>query len=362
VNLAALLGALDQLALERRDDGQVVVQTDPPRWCHELGHTEVAAGEAFVLEDCFPVLAAFMVEAERAWDERGTARSEFWTEVTADGREVHLEATAVAVDGARILVVQRNDRLFDEKRFLLQRAREVSMTHETLGKELERRDVLVHAIVHDLATPLHSILGALSLLVEAPLDQERRTWVTAGLGAATRMRALVSQILDAFVSTRQAARTLPEVEVDGLIGEVVQELGPACRRAGVRIERRNEVPGAVVLAERDRLFRVVVNLIDNAMKHSPADTAITLTVRRAAGGVEILVDDEGCGVPQDLVPRLFELLSRGNVKGSVGLGLYYCRISVERWGGRVGYTPRPDGGARFWARFLSTTHGDDRHG
>ena len=67
--------------------------------------------------------------------------------------------------------------------------------------------------------------------------------------------------------------------------------------------------------------------------------------------VRFTVEDEGPGVPEGLRDRLFQKFSQGGAKsGSAGLGLYFCRITVERWGGQIGYEPRESGGSRFWFR------------
>ncbi|HEY8091492.1 MAG TPA: ATP-binding protein, partial [Polyangiaceae bacterium] len=69
------------------------------------------------------------------------------------------------------------------------------------------------------------------------------------------------------------------------------------------------------------------------------------------GAVRLLVEDEGPGVPPALLPHLFQKFARGrDPAAGTGLGLYFCRITVESWGGAIGYEARPGGGARFWVR------------
>jgi signal transduction histidine kinase len=82
---------------------------------------------------------------------------------------------------------------------------------------------------------------------------------------------------------------------------------------------------------------------------------------REGGEVVVAVDDQGPGVPVEMLPHLFEKFARGGERtAGTGLGLYFCRITVEGWGGGIGYEPRAEGGARFWIR-LPLAEGRD-HG
>jgi signal transduction histidine kinase len=106
-----------------------------------------------------------------------------------------------------------------------------------------------------------------------------------------------------------------------------------------------------VVGEKSRLERVIFNLVENALRHGPPDSTVTVDVRADGGNVLISVDDAGRGVPAESVSTLFEKFSQGGRHvGKAGLGLYFCRITVEHWGGSIGYTPRPEGGSRFWLR------------
>lgn len=362
MNFGALLATLDVLVLERLPDGRVVRKSEPPTWCRALARPELLGEAPFELDDALPVLAAL---SDTALDDPSgvPTRSEFWTEIAEDGTAMHLEAFAVPIGGVVAFAVHRNDRLFIEMRDLLQRARELRMTHDTLGRETERRDVLVHAIVHDLAAPLHSILGVLSLLDEAPSGDTRPALVRTALGAATRMRELVGQILETFAAGREPVDADKDVDLAEIIDDALRELEPTARRLDVRVTADFHARPAVVVAERDRLVRVVINLVDNAMKHSPRGRAVRVHVDRAPDGVLLAIDDEGPGVSLELAPRLFSLLARGPARGSIGLGLYFCRISVERWGGTIGYATREGGGSRFWARLRAPdAHERQPHG
>ena len=106
-----------------------------------------------------------------------------------------------------------------------------------------------------------------------------------------------------------------------------------------------------VVGDPSRLERVIFNLLENAIRHSPVRAAVRVGIIANAAGVLVTVDDEGPGVPPDLVGTVFEKFSQARANtGKVGLGLYFCRITIESWGGTIGYTPRATGGAQFWFR------------
>jgi signal transduction histidine kinase len=106
-----------------------------------------------------------------------------------------------------------------------------------------------------------------------------------------------------------------------------------------------------VVGEQSRLERVIFNLVENAIRHSPEGSLVTVGVKSEGQSLLVTVDDQGSYVPQDRVGGLFEKLGQfGERSGPSGLGLYFCRLMVERWGGTTGYSPRPRGGNRFWLR------------
>jgi signal transduction histidine kinase len=109
-----------------------------------------------------------------------------------------------------------------------------------------------------------------------------------------------------------------------------------------------------VVGEETRLFRVLTNLVDNALRHSPVGGLVRITTTREDATVVVCVEDEGPGVPHDLLPRLFEKLAHGRDRtAGTGLGLFFCRITVEDWGGAIGYERRERGGSKFWIRLKS---------
>jgi signal transduction histidine kinase len=134
----------------------------------------------------------------------------------------------------------------------------------------------------------------------------------------------------------------------------VQEREMAARSRSLRVESEAVGEPASVLGEETRLFRVLTNLVDNALRFSPSGGTVRITTSREGATVTVCVEDDGPGVSPDVLPHLFEKLARGrDRKGGTGLGLFFCRITVENWGGAIGYERREAGGTRFWIRLKS---------
>ncbi|HKO04919.1 MAG TPA: response regulator, partial [Candidatus Acidoferrales bacterium] len=102
--------------------------------------------------------------------------------------------------------------------------------------------------------------------------------------------------------------------------------------------------------EPERLRRMFTNYLENALRYSPAGTVVTVGVEEDGGFLRAFVDDQGPGLPEGVTAaNLFRLFGKGKGStGKAGLGLYFCKITAERWGGSVGCRNRSGGGTRFW--------------
>jgi signal transduction histidine kinase len=132
---------------------------------------------------------------------------------------------------------------------------------------------------------------------------------------------------------------------------MIEAFMPDCAPKGVRLELDSSLGmtgDRKVVGEKPRLDRVMRNLVENALRHGPSGSAVTIAVRRDGECVFVSVDDEGAGIEPDLAGKLFDKFAQGRERsGKAGLGLHFCRVIVERWGGSIGDSPRPEGGSRF---------------
>jgi signal transduction histidine kinase len=359
MDLSALVGALETLVVERLPGGRFVRRGVVPAWGLGLASAAIREDAPFAIEAVFPFLEAFLEQAEEAWRARpsGRACSGFWTETGAAGEEIHLEATAVCVGDAEVLAISRSERLFHGQEVVLQRARELRLIHRALMREMEQKDVLLHTIVHELAGPLHTVLGMLSLLDETALQPVSAAgWVDSALQAATSQRQLIAGVLEVFSAERDAASRWAEPsarapDVCSALERVVSDLEPQARRRDVRLTSQSCSPPCRVVGEDRRLLRVLTNLVEGAIQNSPRGGDVRTTVRPERGWVWVTVADQGPVLPTEVRRHVFEKLS-GERDRNLGarLGLYFCRITVESWGGEIGYEPVEPGGARFWIR------------
>ena len=204
----------------------------------------------------------------------------------------------------------------------------------------EMRRQLVAAASHDLRTPLAS----LRLLVES-IDDGIATGETREryLGEIrTHVEVLSGLVDDLFELSRieagEIAWTLRRVELGELIGDTVAALrAPAEQR---RVHLAADLPAGAVVAEADaeKVQRVLFNLIQNAIRHTPADGSVTVRARTARDGVEVEVADDGEGIPAGDGERVFEAFYRGDAargEEGAGLGLAISRAIVEAHGGRI---------------------------
>lgn len=361
-DLADVLAALGMAAFERDGTGALLAIEPCPRW-----------GPALVLaedvDQAAPFLADFLVEAESLWTgtAAGRLRSDAWVQALAGEREpVALSALATrTADGRCTLVVRRLLDFDEERRVPLQAARDALLDRQRLLKEIEKKEVLLHCIVHDLKGPLAGMLGSFSLLAGKRLAPDRaEELVRLGDEQARKQQAMIAGLLDVFaaeVSELESFETEPDRAPDLALAaaDVVRGLGPAFERKHVALVLEPAGPGPWrVHGRREPLERVLSNLVENALRHAPRGTAVRVraSVLRDGARRRLTVEDRGPGVPDELGGQLFEKFVRGSGGGAAGLGLYFARITVERWGGAIGHEPAADGrGARFWFELPAAT-------
>ncbi len=356
---SGLLQSLDVAVLERAGDGSFTLLGETPAWLRHLWPA-AATGKDLHPEATFFFLEHFFDEAVPLWnrDEQTSMTSEMWTEVDETGREWLLEATALKLEGRSLLLLKFPTIAPENYREVLQQSRELSLEHYRLHKEIDRREVLLHCIVHDLSTPLAAINGSLRMLLDdALVPEEGEPLVHIGLRQTDKMRGMMREMLEAF-SRHASPRQPPDPATAPDLGAAVQELAtglaPSATLKGVRFHIETDgadSPGWPVIGEATRLERVLFNLLENALRYAPVDSEVVIRLMDEGQSIRFSIEDAGVGVPKDEVYRLFRKFAQGSGKtGQVGLGLYFCRITIEGWGGTIGYNPSPLGGACFWFR------------
>jgi two-component system sensor histidine kinase KdpD len=233
----------------------------------------------------------------------------------------------------------------------IERARLAEQAHQAELLEItdKLQNALLNSISHDLRTPLVSITGALSSLAndQVLLDEtSRRSLIETASEEADRLNRLVGNLLDMTRLESGAMRIKQEgCDLQDLIGSALEEVGLRLGERSVVIDVPDNLPAIpldFVLIER-----VLVNVIDNALKYSPPESPIEIRVRLAGAFAEITVADRGVGIPQEDLRRIFDKFYRvqrpDNVSGT-GLGLAISKGIVDAHGGFISAENRSEGG------------------
>ena len=214
---------------------------------------------------------------------------------------------------------------------------------------LERQREFVADASHELRTPLTSVLANLELL-EDELEGEQCEAAASALRSSRRMRRLVADLLLLARADAGRHRAHEPLDLSDVLTEAAGELEPVAEEHALAV---SAPPGAIVSGVRDELHRLVLNLMENALRHTDPGTAVRATIERDGGQVVLAVEDDGPGIPPELRDKVFERFYRGagESSGSSGLGLSIVRAVAASHGGRVTLEEPLDGrGARFVVR------------
>ena len=208
---------------------------------------------------------------------------------------------------------------------------------------------LLNSISHDLRTPLVSITGALSSLADDQIlldESARRSLIETAGEEADRLNRLVGNLLDMTRLESGAMHIKKEAsDIQDVVGSALEDLSGRLGNRPIHIDIPEEIP--LVQLDFVLIERVLVNVIDNALKYSPADTTIEITAHAAGAFMEIEVADRGTGIPSEDLTRIFDKFYRvqrpDNVSGT-GLGLSISKGIVQAQGGFIAAENREGGG------------------
>lgn len=217
----------------------------------------------------------------------------------------------------------------------------------------ELRNDLISMIVHDLRSPLGNMVSALDILRSAlpPGDE----MVASLLTIASRSGARLSRLVDSLLDLRRlevgelGVNRLP-VDMGTLFTEALEQVEPyaAGKALTLRTLVAPELPPAG--ADADLIRRVVINLLDNAIKYTPQGGVITLAVKRTGATLTVSVRDTGPGVPEGEHQRIFDKFMRVQREAApkgLGLGLAFCKLAIEAHGGHIWVDSGRGPGATF---------------
>jgi two-component system sensor histidine kinase KdpD len=316
-----------------------------------------ASGELASVSSDFEVDEKDLAAAEWVWTHDRAAGATTDTLSSSHALFVPLAGSNGRV-GVLALIPSDKARLTDpdERQVLDTIARLVAAAFERADAHLrveteQLRNALLSSVSHDLRTPLAVVTGATSALLDesAPKDEKsRRELLETAHDEAQRLNRLVRNLLDMTRLEAGALKVHKEAQsIEDIVGAALERLEDRLR--GREIE--TDIPADLPLVPFDPILieQVLINLLENATKYTPAGSSIALAARANKGEVEVEVADRGPGVPAGDAERVFDKFYRAREKegGGVGLGLTICRGIVEAHGGRIWVEPREGGGSRF---------------
>jgi signal transduction histidine kinase len=224
-----------------------------------------------------------------------------------------------------------------------------SATAVEAAVEAQRRD-LITAVSHDLRTPLASLRAMIEAIDEGVVDDPGTIRRYAGemRGSVAALSALVDDLFELIQLDAAAIEAEASSTIDEVIATALAACGGTASEKGLRLETYLE--GADGAPCSPRLGRVIQNLLQNAIRHTPSDGTVRVEARRSLGTLEVAVSDSGEGIPPEALDRVFDPFWRGDDARSgpgSGLGLTLSKRIVESLGGEIEVSSEPAHGSRF---------------
>jgi len=262
-------------------------------------------------------------------------------------------------------LISKNNKIFHVSVFVVRTSfGEIELLqwiHHDISKQVEleeMREDLTAMLFHDLQSPLGNVIASLDLVMEAvtpDMDPSFPIMLDIAMRSSRHLQTLIKSLLD--INNLEAGHPISDqtkVEISKLIDEVQEISRPRLEKQEIELIRELEFDIPKIFVEEDMIRRVLVNLVDNALRYSQVSNQITIGAKKSPDEndkVVISVSDHGVGIPKKFRKTIFEKFSRveiANRSGGIGLGLAFCRLAVEAHGGQIWVEDTSKkGGARF---------------
>lgn len=223
----------------------------------------------------------------------------------------------------------------------------------TALRVLERqREDYVRAISHDLRAPLTTILGQAQMIERAVRDgniERIKRGAAAIVSGSKRMNAMIEDMAEVIRAEAGLLELHPQpVDLREFVLDLTERLSALAEARRIRLEIVKPIPP--VLADPDRLERILTNLLTNALKYSSSDTEVVVRLKQRADTAITSISDRGIGIAPEDLPHIFDRFYRakgGRKAEGLGLGLYIARMLVEAHRGQIWVESEPDKGSTF---------------
>src|SRR5262249_28530100 len=192
--------------LRPQDNGAFVLLSEAPPWFAEIWGQKAAARKATRLGEASPFLENFLREAEDFWKSGGDeiCASGTWVELGPERKEIPLEAVALRLHGENLLSIRSPEKTFREQTQTFQTARESKLVHERLLREIQKKEILLHCIIHDLSQPLAAMKGCFECLALEANSGTAKRFIDIGRQQTEQQEALIREILRTFADDLKA--------------------------------------------------------------------------------------------------------------------------------------------------------------
>jgi two-component system phosphate regulon sensor histidine kinase PhoR len=278
----------------------------------------------------FAVAAALAIVASRSLIRKITEMSEIATEIRKGSLERRIPVSSKDELGALAenlngMVAKLNEDI-------------------TRLRKLERvRSEFLGNVSHELRTPIFAMQGMLETLAQGALEDKEvsRDFVERALANTRRLNTLLGDLIEiSRIESGEMKMSFRYFDLTEFLRTTIAELVPTARQKNIELTIEGEKEEVQGFGDKERLKQVMVNLIDNAIKYTPAGGRIAVTCREEGNGVRITVRDTGVGIPAEHLPRIFERFyrvdrERSREAGGTGLGLAIVKHIVEAHGSNV---------------------------
>jgi K+-sensing histidine kinase KdpD len=227
---------------------------------------------------------------------------------------------------------------------LWQRVEQLELRHVTLRDDERMKDRLTHMLVHDLKNPIGAIMGAIDFVrADAAkfLPVQHRQLIEMAFEESQHLLHMTTNILDVRKmrdgKLMLEPRPMPAAILQSVLMSSTDDIGAELRQRRTRWRIPEDLP--VFHADAEVLRRVFANLISNAVKHTSANGRIQIEAKASGEFVELGVHDDGEGIPEEDLERIFNDFERSRVTNTTrfdtGMGLAFCKLAVEQHGGRI---------------------------
>jgi signal transduction histidine kinase len=218
----------------------------------------------------------------------------------------------------------------------------ISFTISVIKSQDEQKKELNHFIIHDLRSPLSSILSGFNLIKEEPLTESQLELIDFGVSSGNKMLLLINSILDTErLENKKLPINITKVNIEEVLNLSQKYIQSLIIEKKITISTSVDISNGVIYADHDLTLRIILNLLSNAVKASNSGSSISISVRGSDDKEAIIsVKDTGTGIPKSMIDKVFSKYFQAqggnyNVQTGSGIGLAFCRLAVESQGGKI---------------------------